>query len=220
MLGTFVTALSVWGFIPFNDWTYRAVEFGMLIDATLLALALAEQLRLIQLEKKLAEQLATRDYLTGLNNRRSFLDKAQPIWSTAQRSERDVSVIMLDIDHFKSINDHYGHATGDCALVAIGKVLVNSVRDGDIVARWGGEEFVLLLSETGLDAALVMAERLRVAISELRIPLHENDIVFTASFGVAHIVKHESLEALISEADHYLYQSKEKGRNSISSPLG
>ncbi|MDP3678049.1 MAG: diguanylate cyclase, partial [Methylotenera sp.] len=220
MLGTATTALSVWGFIPFNDWTYRAVELGMLVDATLLALALADQLRSIQLEWKLAEQLAARDPLTGLNNRRSFLEKAQPIWSTAQRSERDLSVIILDIDHFKSINDRYGHAAGDAALVAIGKVLVDSARDGDIVARWGGEEFLLLLPETRLEAALIMAERLRTAISEIRLPSRDTEIVFTASFGVAHIAKHETLDALISEADNYLYQSKEKGRDSISSQFG
>lgn len=220
MLGTAITALSVWGFIPFNDWTYRAVELGMLVDATLLALALADQLRSIQLEWKLAEQLAAHDPLTGLNNRRSFLEKAQSIWSTTQRSERDLSVIILDIDHFKSVNDRHGHATGDDALVAISKVLADSARDGDIVARWGGEEFLLLLPETKLEAALIVAERLRMAISEIRLLSRDAEIVFTASFGVAHIAKHETLDALISEADNYLYQSKEKGRDSISSQVG
>lgn len=220
MLGTATTALSVWGFIPFNDWTYRAVELGMLVDATLLALALADQLRSIQLEWKLAEQLAARDPLTGLNNRRSFLEKAHSVWSTAQRSERDLSVIILDIDHFKSINDRHGHAAGDSALVAIGNVLTGSARDGDIVARWGGEEFLLLLPETRLEAAITMAERLREAISEIRLPSRDAEITFTASFGVAHIAEHETLGALISEADNYLYQSKEKGRDSISSPFG
>lgn len=220
MLGTCITTLSVWGFISFNDWTYRAIEFGMLVDATLLALALADQLRSIQLEWKLAEQLAARDPLTGLNNRRSFLEKAQTIWSTAQRSERDLSVIILDIDHFKSVNDCHGHAAGDAALIAIGRVLADSARDGDIVARWGGEEFLLLLSETKLEAALVMTERLRVAIAEIRLPSRDAEISFTASFGVAHMAKHATLEVLISEADRYLYQSKEKGRNSISSQFG
>ncbi|OIR06568.1 phytochrome-like protein cph2 [mine drainage metagenome] len=220
MLGTGTTALSVWGFIPFNDWTYRAVELGMLIDATLLALALADQLRSIQLEWKLAEQLAARDPLTALNNRRAFLEKVQPIWSIAQRSKRDLSLIILDIDHFKSINDRYGHAAGDLALVAVSKLLADSARDGDVVARWGGEEFLILLSETKLEAAIIMAERLRVAISEINLPSGNNHITLTASFGVAYMDQHATLDALISEADGYLYQSKAKGRNLISSKLG
>lgn len=220
MAGTTLTSLSVWGFIPFSDWTYRAVEIGMTIDATLLALALAYQFRSIQVEHKLAEQLASSDPLTGLNNRRAFVEKAQLVWNMAQRSQRELSVIILDIDHFKSINDRYGHAAGDTALVAVSEVLSVSARDEDVVARWGGEEFLILLPETGLESALVMAERLKQAIQEIRVPACNAEITFTASFGVAHKAEHENLNELISEADRYLYQSKEGGRNRISSGVG
>lgn len=217
MIGTALTCLSVWGFIPFSDWTYRAVEMGMMIDATLLSLALAHQFRAIQIEHKLAEQLAAKDSLTGLNNRRAFIEKAQLVWSMAQRTKRELSVIILDIDHFKSINDNYGHAAGDAALVVVSKVLSDSARDVDVVARWGGEEFLILLPETRLKSALVMAERLKNAIENIRVPVQGAEISFTASFGVAHKASHENLDELISEADAYLYQSKTNGRNRISS---
>lgn len=220
MIGAAVTILSVWGVIPFSDLKYRAIEIGMLIDATLLALALAAQIRLIQRERIFAEQRATRDSLTDLYNRRSFLEMAQPIWSTAQRNARDVSLIMLDIDYFKSINDRFGHAMGDAALVAITKVLAKVVREGDIVARWGGEEFLILLPETNLESAVALAVRLQNAISEIRLPSGSKEITFTASFGVAHKNKHENLENVISEADNFLYQSKNTGRNKITSALG
>lgn len=220
MIGTAVTTLSVWGLIPFSDLKYRAMEIGMLIDATLLALALAAQIRLIQRERIFAEQRATRDPLTDLYNRRSFLEMAQPILSTAQRNARDVSLIMLDIDHFKSINDRFGHAMGDAALVAITKVLAKVMREGDIVARWGGEEFLILLPETNLESAVALAVRLQNAISEIRLSSGNAEITFTASFGVANRNKHENLENLISEADSFLYQSKNTGRNKITSALG
>lgn len=220
MLGTAVTALSVWGFIAFSDWTFRAVEIGMLVDAALLALALADQFRSIQAGRLLAERRAARDPLTDLYNRRSFLEMAQPIWSTAHRNNRSLSMIMLDIDNFKAINDLHGHAMGDASLVATGKLLANAVRDGDIVARWGGEEFLLLLPETKLDAAIALAERLQNTIPECRLPSRNGEITFTASFGVAHKTDQESLDSLIREADNFLYQSKKNGRNRISSELG
>lgn len=215
MLGTSVTALTVWGFIPFGEWKYRAVEFGMLADATLLALALASQIRTIQMQHLIAERRASSDPLTGLDNRRAFLEKAQHRLSAAQRSQRDLSLIILDIDHFKAINDQHGHAIGDAALVAVGSVLGLSARNGDIVARWGGEEFLLLLPETRLEAALAMAERLRAAIAEIRVPARDHLISFTASFGVTHFASHHTLDSLISEADGHLYQAKHHGRNRV-----
>ncbi|MBI1173645.1 MAG: diguanylate cyclase [Sideroxydans sp.] len=216
MVGTTITTLSVWGLVSFADWKFRAVEIGMLVDATLLALALANQFRSIQVEHMRAEQRAARDPLTNLNNRRAFLENALPIWSTSRRNGRDLSVIMLDLDHFKSINDQYGHAAGDLALVATAKVLASSAREGDIVARWGGEEFLFLLPETRLEAANALAERLQKAILCIRVPVGNAEISLTASFGVADSTNQDSLESLISKADACLYQSKKNGRNRIS----
>lgn len=215
MLGTSITALTVWGFIPFGEWKYRAVEFGMLADATLLALALASQIRSIQLQHMVAERRASSDPLTGLHNRRALVEQAQQLVQRAQASRRDLALIILDIDHFKAINDQYGHAAGDAALVAVGGILASCARSGDIVARWGGEEFLLLLPETRLDDALVMAERLRSTLADTRVPVGDLQIAFTASFGVAHIGTHSTLDSLISEADSHLYQAKHGGRNRV-----
>lgn len=138
MTGALLTDLAVAGLIPYNAYTYRLVDIGMLVDATVLGLALAYQFRVSQQEKFQAERMANVDPLTGLNNRRAFYRIVQPIWSTALRKRRAVSVIMLDIDRFKQINDKYGHACGDEVLVALASILAKSARDGDVLARWGG----------------------------------------------------------------------------------
>lgn len=216
MTGTLVTALAVWGFIPYSDWKFRAVEVGMLVDATVLALALGRQFRSIKMEHMLAEKLASRDSLTDLYNRRSFLDIARSLWSAARRSGRPLSLILLDIDHFKKINDGHGHGVGDVALVETAKVLTDALRQGDIVSRWGGEEFLLMLPDTSLEAAVTLAERLRHAIADIRVDANGTELLFTASFGVAQQTRQESLDHLITETDNCLYRSKRQGRNRTS----
>lgn len=167
-----------------------------------------------------AERLARKDYLTGLNNRRAFYEIAGPIWSTALRNNRDVSVILLDIDHFKKINDTYGHSFGDQVLVWVASILAHSAREGDVVARWGGEEFILFMPETNLKAAVAFAERLRVLISEGYIEHAKGGISITSSFGVAQRnASCESIEEVTSMADKCLYQSKRDGRNLVRSTL-
>jgi len=220
MAGALMTDLSVAGFIPYNEFTYRAVEIGMLIDASVLALALAYQFRVGQQEKFQAELMARVDPLTGLNNRRAFYQIAKPVWSTALRNKRDISVIGVDIDRFKRINDTHGHACGDEVLVAAAAVLARSARDGDVLARWGGEEFILLLPETDLDAAIALAERLRTLISGMRLSYQGKEIRFTASFGVVQrTAQCLSMDEIISAADDRLYQSKREGRNRVSHAL-
>lgn len=216
MLGAVSTALSTWGFIPFSTWTFRAVEIGMLLDATLLALALSYQFRVGQQERQRAEQLATIDPLTGIYNRRAFRDSAMALWNSTRRQDQAVSVILLDIDRFKRINDAFGHAYGDEVLVTAVKVLTASVREQDVLARWGGEEFILLLPETDLKQAVILAERLRQAIAGVRFEHDGNEFSVTASLGVAQRqTDHLSLDALISSADRCLYHAKESGRNRV-----
>lgn len=216
MVGAALTTLSVWGFIPYSSWTFRAVEMGMLLDATLLALALAYQFHVLQEAKIRAEQLAQLDPLTGLNNRRAFYDKTEPLWSTALRKGRDASVILIDIDMFKQINDTHGHAHGDEALIAIATTLLKLIRQGDVLARWGGEEFVVFLPETNIQEAIALAERLRTAIASTRAHHATGETAITASFGVASKEGHHAtLDTLISSADSYLYQSKQQGRNRV-----
>jgi two-component system, sensor histidine kinase LadS len=215
-----LTTLTVWGLVPFSNWGFRAIDVGIMLDATLLALALAARFRIGQEEKLCAERLARIDPLTGIDNRRAFYDKSTPVWQLALRRQRNLSVILLDIDQFKRINDTHGHACGDEALVATARAIMNTIRQQDVAARWGGEEFILLLPETDLEEAAALAERLRGAIAAVRIPHAGQEIAFTASIGVAQREDHHStLATLISTADHYLYQAKETGRNKVSFAL-
>lgn len=217
MAGALLTTLSVWGFIPHNSWTFRAVEIGMLVDATLLALALAYQLRASQERRIHAERLAQLDPLTGLNNRRAFYDKTASFWSNAIRHKHATSVMLLDIDRFKQINDIYGHAHGDEVLKALADILKQSVRQGDVLARWGGEEFIVFLPETSLQEAAALAERLRMAIEDVRVPREQGITSVTASFGVAQKeARHITLDALVASADACQYQSKLQGRNQVT----
>lgn len=216
MLGDALTALAVWGIIPFNTWTFRAAELGMLLDATLLALALSYRFREGEVRRQQAEHLARLDPLTDTNNRRAFDSISEPIWSITRRHDRDLSVIMLDLDHFKRINDTYGHTCGDQVLKAVASVLKEGIRDSDIVARWGGEEFIILLPETTLTEAVLLAERLRAAIAGMHVVCPGKTLTITASFGVAERhARHQKLEALIAEADRQMYQAKELSRNRV-----
>ena len=220
MVGAVLTTLSTWGFIPHNSWTFRAVEIGMLIDATLLALALGYQFRVGQEERLRAERLAQLDPLTGLNNRRAFYDKTSPLWSQAIRHRHETSVMLLDIDRFKQINDVHGHAHGDEVLKATAQILRQSVRHGDVLARWGGEEFIVFLPETDRAEAVALAERLRAAIADMRVAGEAFETTVTASFGIAQQEsRHLTLDALIASADECLYQAKQQGRNRVAACL-
>lgn len=217
MVGAVLTTLSTWGFIVHTSWTFRAVEIGMLIDATLLALALAYQLRVGQEERLRAERLAQLDPLTGLNNRRAFYDKTSLLWAQAIRHGHATSVMLLDIDRFKQINDMHGHAHGDEVLKVLANILRHSIRQGDVLARWGGEEFIVFLPETGEADAAALAERLRAEFAETLIPHEAGASAVTASFGIAQKAgPHLTLDALIAAADECLYQSKQHGRNRVT----
>jgi two-component system, sensor histidine kinase LadS len=215
MLGVGTTALAVWGKIPFHSYTFHAGEFGLVIEATLLALALANRMREHRDARDQAEQVARLDELTHLYNRRAFMELAIPYTDAAERHSRPLSLVMMDIDHFKSVNDRYGHKTGDLALVAIAELLKKHSRTSDIVARWGGEEFILLLPETDAQQAYNHAERLRLAIAEISIPIGEESISLTSSFGIAEHTAALSLDRMIDEADTQLYEAKRSGRNKV-----
>lgn len=217
MLGAASTTFSVWGWLPFTPLTYHGLEFGVISEATLLALALAYQMRYHQQASLLAEDLSRRDPLTGLYNRRGFFELAEPIWSTAERSCRPLILIMLDLDHFKQINDQHGHAAGDHVLVETAHMLTQVCRAGDILARWGGEEFILLLPETDLEQARAFAERVRQLIEALHLSVAQEKITVTASFGVVKRDRQLCLEELINNADEWLYKAKQSGRNKVYS---
>ena len=169
------------------------------------------------------KHLSDTDPMTGLWNRRYFTATANTIWSLAQRDQTELSVIMLDIDWFKQVNDTYGHHTGDEVIVALAQVLKDSVRQSDLICRFGGEEFILLLPETSLEGAVVIAEKIRKTIEEMRIVTETGDPVhFTVSVGVSQMdPQHDpDIETTIRRADEALYRAKESGRNRTVSHKG
>jgi len=215
MVGGFTTMLTVLGLIPYTSFTFHALEMGVILEATLLALALAYQMRQHQSDSLTAQHMASHDPLTGLYNRRAFLERAQPIWSMAGRGERPLSMILLDLDHFKQINDLYGHDAGDKALLQSAQLLAKACRIGDVLARWGGEEFIILLPETDIEQACTFADRLRQQFSAQVLSLGDKSVAITASFGVAQRDSHISLEGLIKAADVALFDAKHAGRNRV-----
>lgn len=160
------------------------------------------------------EQLATTDGLTGLLNRRTFLERYETALARSARSGRPASVILTDIDFFKKFNDTYGHLTGDEVLRQVARTFAATLRCTDVVGRYGGEEFVILLEDTDTEGALRMAERLRQAVADLRVESAQGPLCVTVSLGVAtRGVDADEGEALLELADKALYACKEAGRN-------
>jgi diguanylate cyclase (GGDEF)-like protein len=221
MAGALVTTLAVMGRLPFSAVTFRAVEVGVMAEATIWALALGLRLRHQQEDRARALELASHDSLTGLYNRRGFLEQAHPVFSTSMRNARPLAVVMLDIDHFKRVNDVHGHDAGDRTLVAVADQLRSACRLGDVVARWGGEEFVMLLPETQGEPAHALAERLREVFAGTVVALGDGGSTnFTASFGVAVRTDATSLEDVLRAADAALYAAKHAGRDRVVSTTG
>lgn len=167
-----------------------------------------------------AEFLANRDSLTGLYNRRAF----EAVASGLKRSHHSspISLILIDLDHFKSINDRFGHAAGDSVLQNSARLIVESMRPSDIlgrgdgaVARWGGEEFLLLLPNCALPLAVQIAERLRAKLADLTDPAWPAELAVTGSFGVACWPPEAELHQCISDADQAMYRAKQAGRNRV-----
>ncbi|OAN50729.1 hypothetical protein A6A04_17400 [Paramagnetospirillum marisnigri] len=161
--------------------------------------------------------MATTDYLTGVANRRQFMTRCEAELARMRRHGTVFSLIMMDIDHFKAVNDRHGHAMGDEVLRLTAKACAEMVRSEDMIGRMGGEEFGILLPETGLTAALALAERLRQAVAALRPPrMGGQDIHLSASFGVAECRGDETIDQLFARADHALYASKDAGRDRVT----
>ena len=172
-----------------------------------------------QLEKKSSEleQLSVTDTLTGLFNRMHLNEQLSLEHSRSVRHIRSLSIIMLDIDQFKKINDSYGHQTGDLVLETIADTMQKTARQTDVIGRWGGEEFLIICPETSLEGAKSMAEKLRKAIVEIDFPF---DRQVSASFGVTQLINGQEPKDLMSLADKALYIAKEKGRNRVECLIG
>jgi diguanylate cyclase (GGDEF)-like protein/PAS domain S-box-containing protein len=189
-------------------------------DELRLAMEELEQSR-AQVEARNAElhQLATRDPLTGCFNRRAFFERGEVLMTEALHGQRALCVIMCDIDHFKQFNDRHGHAVGDLVIQAVAKTLAHGLRTADVLCRYGGEEFCLLLPDTPVVQGNTIAQRLRVAIMETAAAsTRMSDVTsITSSFGLASTAQgFTSLATLIDAADGALYRSKRAGRNRVT----
>lgn len=160
-----------------------------------------------------ALQLAQKDPLTGICNRASLDETLQRELSHALRRDTDCALLILDIDHFKAINDRYGHIVGDCAIRAIAEMTAACKRDGDLLFRYGGEEFVVLMRDTDLEGAVRLAERIREHIEIHPCTCSGADLYMTVSIGVSVLQSHDSPVSLFARADQALYRAKQDGRN-------
>jgi diguanylate cyclase (GGDEF)-like protein len=166
--------------------------------------------------KEQAEMLARTDFLTGMNNRRSFYDLCETPFKLARRYGQDLAAILFDIDQFKNINDVHGHAVGDEVLRNLAGIVAETCRESDVAGRVGGEEFAILLPHTNAENAHELAERLRERMEKSVVHLDRGDVKFTASFGVTQMCAEcETLEALIALADGAMYKAKQRGRNGV-----
>lgn len=175
----------------------------------------AERTAQLEQARELAMSQARQDALTGTRNRRAVLEEGLREYAQAHRTGAPLSAAMVDIDHFKQVNDEGGHAQGDRVLIAVVQCLTDTLRAGDLLGRWGGEEFVILMPNTGLAGARAAAERCRAAI-EARISRGQGRKPVTASFGVTTLSRTDAtLEVLIGRADDALYRAKSAGRNRV-----
>jgi len=165
-------------------------------------------------------KLATTDCLTGAMTRRAFETEMNKEFDRAKRHHKDMSLVLFDLDHFKEVNDLYGHAAGDLKLQNIISICKEEVRPIDAVGRLGGEEFAILLPETGLEGAQTTAERVRESIAKTETLYASSGITVTASFGVTELSSTDTdLDTLILRADKALYEAKNKGRNQVCSAM-
>ena len=223
----FASAIGVSSRFNANASGYLDIADALMV-LILLSGCIALNLRIQRIRAKLQQQrealaqalevnreLATRDELTGLLNRRAMLDLMALEHRRSLRSGRPMLLAQLDIDHFKPINDQHGHATGDRALQAFAGTVRASVRDTDVLARWGGEEFVLMLTDTSADHARKLLERIRQAVQALEIAHSAGSLQLTVSIGLAQHLPGETVEHTLERADQALYRAKALGRNRV-----
>jgi len=230
LIGVFVTSLMYLGVLPYSPLNAYAMQIGSALEVVLLSIALADRISSLRAKKEQAEQLnrnlkqknselaelASHDSLTGLFNRNTFMQQLTLLMANAQRYEHPLTLVMIDLDHFKPVNDLYGHQMGDAVLQQVAHVLEKSKRASDMAARYGGEEFILLLPHADCQLACTVAERVREQLQQIHFEQHP-DLKISASFGVAcHDARIDrSIEDLIERADVALYQAKDQGRNRV-----
>jgi len=171
---------------------------------------------------QLLKEISITDHLTHLYNRRYMMDALEMEFQRAQRKEGELCLVLMDVDHFKLVNDTYGHQRGDMVLSAVAESLQVELRRYDIAARYGGEEFAMVLPGTSLQDGLAVAERVRKAVLEITFPPPLENLAVTISQGIASLPspRIDSVDAMIKVADEALYRAKEYGRNRVEGPTG
>jgi diguanylate cyclase (GGDEF)-like protein len=212
----FVSAILVDG-RPHTSWILSLGWIPLLGSGLILAVFAYVVHQWKDREEQLKE-LSNTDYLTGVRNRRSFMERAEIEFCRARRYGTPLAIVMIDVDHFKRVNDDYGHGIGDRILQLVAKILAAEVRRHDVIARYGGEEFAFLLAETNHEQARIMAERCRERIEAAQLLVKRSVVKVTASAGIA-AYPHEGIqriEQLIDLSDAALYRAKRAGRNRVA----
>ena len=201
-----------------SDFVYKPVDELEINARVNVHYTLANTIRQLEASRKTLESQASTDPLTGLKNRRAFSDQAEECMKIHRRYGTPYSVIMLDIDHFKSINDAHGHEVGDKVLKTVAEILPGMMRDVDTIARIGGEEFAILLPDTNRLGTAVIAERLRLAIEKSEFVANTTRLTLTVSIGIASQDSEtvDTVDDLMRIADKRLYLAKSLGRNRIA----
>ena len=171
---------------------------------------------ILENQNKEYELKASVDSLTGLYNRYKFSELYTSSYKTMSQRHNDMSLIIIDVDFFKKVNDTFGHNIGDQVLIKIAHTLLRTLRDIDVICRWGGEEFLVLLPSTDLNEANILAQKIRINIENLDIEIVGN---ITASFGVSQVKEGDMMEDAIDRADKSLYLAKDSGRNCVKTEL-
>ncbi|MDH7553751.1 MAG: GGDEF domain-containing protein [Spirochaetota bacterium] len=174
---------------------------------------------MVEQRTEILKWLSITDPLTGLYNRRYFIEQIELEFKRSKRYNRDLSLLMLDIDHFKSVNDNYGHQVGDIVLRKISSIIISQLRDSDLAFRYGGEEFMVILPETRAEDAINVAKRMKQEIMETEHIYRNLNFKVTASIGIVSIKdmlgKFETVDDIIKKVDDNLYKAKNSGRNTI-----
>ena len=202
----------------------KGLDFGAVdyvtkpFDAFELRARVRAALRTKRLQDMLV-QCASIDPLTELHNRRALEDRLDQEWARSRRYDKSLSVVMIDLDNFKNVNDTYGHQMGDRLLRTVAEILQKQCRTSDFVGRYGGEEFIIIAPENDAQETVTLAERCRHEIQEIELLADEDKVHITASFGVADSNDASDLEAVIRSADQALYRAKSLGRNRVETSM-
>ncbi|SNB47668.1 diguanylate cyclase [Geobacter sp. DSM 9736] len=198
-----------------SDYVTKPFDPGELVARVKVQMKIKSLQDELKKSNELLKELSNTDPLTRLYNRRYLMEALEREFQRSSRKQGPLSLVLLDIDHFKKINDTYGHQEGDVVLAAVAEMAQAGLRRYDIAARYGGEEFILLLPETPLQEAIAVADRLRESIQEMEFPPPLENLTVTISLGVSTYPSQriDCIDSLIRQADEALYRAKQNGRN-------